>query len=193
MRAPPHAPARAGMQRQSAKLHGSRASASATAVSERRRPTSSSTGDQPSWRVRIERPVIGHGDGVLVVRRERVVGAVDRPAVVLVELHVGHAAGGDHRLDGERHAGAQHLARGRAGRSSGSAGPRACAAPRRGRRASGSRRSRRPRRASARRGRGRTGGGRRRTARRAANSEARQAVSRRRTSSGGSPSPIQNV
>ena len=51
-------------------------------------------------------------------------------------------AGGDHRLDRERHPGPEQRARGRARRSSGSAAPRASSARRRGRRGCGRPRSR---------------------------------------------------
>src|SRR5215216_5585116 len=49
------------------------------------------------------RTLVGHGHGVLEVRRQRAVCRSDRPLVVAYDDFV--AAGGDHRLDCQRHPG----------------------------------------------------------------------------------------
>ena len=95
------------------------------------------------------RPVRGDRDGVLEMGRKRAVDGRDRP-VVVVDVDVG-AAGGDHRLDRERHALAQHRAAARRDEVRHLRVLVVASGRRRGRRGCGRPRSRRPRPPSGRR------------------------------------------
>ena len=94
------------------------------------------------------RAVRGDRDRVLEMGRERAVDGRDRPLVV-VDVDLG-LAGGDHRLDRERHALDAARGRGRGRRSSAPAGPRGRTGRPRGRRGCGRPRSPPPRRPSGR-------------------------------------------